>query len=177
MSTSEQSAGTAAATVRDALEAAGIEFEEPTPHTFVAVLPGERKQRTTVSLVIGEHAMTINAFVARRPDENHMAVFRWLLERNRRMYGVAYALDHLGDIYLVGRVSLNAITAEELDRILGSVLENADGSFNTLLEMGFASAIAREWQWRVSRGESLANLEAFRHLMEPAHAASDEPQP
>jgi hypothetical protein len=56
---------------------------------------------------------------------------------------------------------------DELDRILGSVLEYADGSFNTILEMGFASAIRREWEWRTSRGESTANLEAFRHLAEP----------
>jgi len=157
---------TAADVVRASLVEAGLDFEEVAEGSYVAVLPGERKQRTTVSLVVGEHALTINAFVARRPDENHMAVFRWLLERNRRTYGVAYALDHLGDIYLVGRVSLGAVTRDEVDRILGSVLENADGSFNTLLEMGFPTAIRREWQWRVDRGESLANLEAFRHMIE-----------
>ena len=50
---------------------------------------------------------------------------------------------------------------------MGSVLEYADGSFNTILELGFASAIRREWQWRVSRGESTANLAAFAHLADP----------
>jgi hypothetical protein len=163
----------AADCVRAALTDSGLEFEEVTAGSFVAVLPGERKQRTTVSLVVGEHAMTVNAFVARRPDENHMAVYRWLLERNRRTYGVAYALDHLGDIYLVGRISLDAVTRDEVDRILGSVLENADGSFNTLLEMGFPTAIRREWQWRTDRGESLANLEAFRRLVEGDPDAGD----
>jgi hypothetical protein len=94
-------------------------------------------------------------------------VHRWLLEQNRRMYAVAFAIDHLGDIYLVGRVPLAAITQDELDRLMGSVLEYADGSFNTILELGFASAIRREWQWRVSRGESTANLAAFAHLADP----------
>lgn len=154
-----------ASVIRETLIAGGIEFEEVSAGTFVVVLPGERKQRTTVSMVVGEHAVTINAFVARRPDENHMAVYRWLLERNRRMYAVSYALDHLGDIYLVGRVSLAAVTPEEVDLILGSILESADGSFNILLEMGFPTAIRREWEWRVARGESLHNLEAFRHMM------------
>jgi hypothetical protein len=46
-------------------------------------------------------------------------------------------------------------------------LEAADGDFNTLLEIGFATSIKREWDWRVSRGESLANLQAFKHLVEP----------
>jgi hypothetical protein len=35
------------------------------------------------------------------------------------------------------------------------------------LEIGFAGSIKREWDWRVSRGESLANLQAFKHLVEP----------
>jgi hypothetical protein len=157
---------TVADVVRDHLQANDIEFEEAPAGTFVAVLPGVYKLRTTVSLAIGEHSLTINAFVARHPDENADAVHRWLLERNLRMFGVAYAVDHLGDIYLSGRLPLHAVTSDELDRVLGSVLEYADGSFNTILEMGFASAIRREWQWRVTRGESTANLEAFRHLAE-----------
>ena len=149
------------------LEASGLEWEQAVPGTFVVTLPGERKLLTTTSLTIGEHALTINAFVARHPDENTEAVHRWLLEQNRRMYAVAFAIDHLGDIYLVGRVPLAAITQDELDRLMGSVLEYADGSFNTILELGFASAIRREWQWRVSRGESTANLAAFAHLADP----------
>ena len=58
------------------------------------MLPGERKQKTTCSLVVGEHALTVQAFVARHVDENAEAVYRWLLERNLRMYGVSFAVDH-----------------------------------------------------------------------------------
>ncbi len=133
----------------------------------MVTLPGTRKQKTTCSLVVGEHALTVQAFVARHVDENAEAVYRWLLERNLRMYGVSFAIDQLGDIYLAGRLPLSSLDEEELDRILGSVLEYADGSFNTILELGFTSAIKREWEWRISRGESTANLEAFRHLAEP----------
>jgi hypothetical protein len=32
--------------------------------------------------------------------------------------------------------------------------------------LGFASSIKREWDWRVSRGESLANLKPFEHLID-----------
>ena len=35
-----------------------------------------------------------------------------------------------------------------------------------LLVMGFITSMHKEWEWRVSRGESLRNLEAFRHLLE-----------
>ncbi|MFM7144847.1 MAG: hypothetical protein ACKOW5_00740, partial [Actinomycetales bacterium] len=65
--------------------------------------------------------------------------------------------------------------AAELDRLLGCLLEYSDGSFNTLLEMGFTDAIRREWQWRISRGESTANLASFAHLMNQATSGEGPP--
>jgi hypothetical protein len=149
-----------------ALTEAGVAFEQPKDHVFVVTLIGVRKLKTTLSLAIGTQSVSINAFVARRPDENHEDVYRWLLERNRRMYLVAFSIDHLGDIYLTGKIPLSAVTPEVVDQILGVVLEYSDSSFNTILELGFATAIKREWQWRTERGESTENLEAFRHLAE-----------
>lgn len=81
---------------------------------------------------------------------------------------MSYAIDQLGDIYLVGKLPLAAVIPEEVDRLLGTVLENADGSFNTLLEMGFATAIRKEYAWRTARGESTRNLEAFSNLTRDA---------
>ncbi|MDQ3628492.1 MAG: YbjN domain-containing protein [Actinomycetota bacterium] len=126
------------------------------------VLPGERKLQTTCRFEVGAHTVAVHAFVARNPDENHAAVYRWLLERNLRMYAVAFAVDAAGDIYLDGRLPLHAVTPHEVDRLLGAVLTYADESFNTILELGFATSIRREWDWRRSRGESTRNLEAFR---------------
>jgi hypothetical protein len=108
----------------------------------------------------------VHAFVARNPDENHEVVYRWLLERNLKMYAVSFAVDSAGDIYLDGRLPLHAVTAEEVDRLLGAVLTYADESFNTILELGFASSIRKEWNWRVARGESTRNLDAFRGWLE-----------
>lgn len=133
---------------------------------LVLELPGEHKLKTTVLLTVGPYGVRLEAFVCRRPDEAHEAVYRFLLKRNRRLYGIAYTIDNVGDIYLVGRISGDAISADELDRVLGQVLEAADGDFNTLLEIGFVTSIRREWAWRVSRGESLRNLLAFEHLID-----------
>lgn len=133
---------------------------------LIVELPGERKLTTNTLLSIGEHSVRVEAFVCRQPDENHQGVYRFLLKRNRRLYGVAYTLDNTGDIYLVGRMALESVTADELDRVLGQVLEAVDTDFNTLLELGFKSSIQKEWAWRVSRGESLKNLQAFEHLID-----------
>jgi hypothetical protein len=147
-----------------ALDEAGHEYVRHGQDAFEVELPGERKLKTACRLEVGRHALGVHAFVARQPDENHEAVYRWMLERNLKLYGVAFAVDSAGDIYLDGRMPLEAVTAEELDRVLGSVLSYADESFNTILELGFASSIRKEWRWRESRGESTRNLDAFRHL-------------
>ncbi|MDZ7578890.1 MAG: YbjN domain-containing protein [Candidatus Nanopelagicales bacterium] len=150
--------------IREYLSDAGLSSEEPTSGHFVVVLEGETKLRTTVSLVAGTHSVGVNAFVARRPDENHAEVYKWLLERNLKMFQIAYCLDREGDIYLAGRIPVAAVTEELLDQILGAVLTHADGDFNTILELGFARAITEEWRWRLARGESTRNLEGFSHL-------------
>jgi hypothetical protein len=152
--------------VRDALHAAGLAAEEPKRGTFLVDLPGEHKLATPCQLVVGDHTLAVHAFVCRNPDENHERVYRWLLNRNLRLYGVAFAVDASGDIYLDGRLPLAAVTVAELDRVLGSVLTYADESFNPILELGFATSIRREWRWRISRGESTRNLEPFRDWLE-----------
>lgn len=152
------------------LTSAGIEWEHGARGSVVAILPGEKKLRTTCALTMGDLALTVNAFVARRPDENHEAVYRWLLEQNRRTYAVAFSLDSVGDIYLTGRTPLHAITEKEIDRILGCVLEYSDGAFNTILELGFASSIRKEFAWRTAQGLPTDNLSAFAHLLEMPQA-------
>jgi hypothetical protein len=142
---------------------------EPTgDHSYAVTLPGTHKLTTVCNLIVGEHALRIEAFVMRAPDERHEKLWAWLLRRNARKYGVAFAIDAAGDVYLAGRIGLAAVTADELDRLLGAVLTYADESFDVMLEIGFSSAIRREWAWRTSRGESTANLAAFRHLADPA---------
>jgi hypothetical protein len=143
---------------------------------LIVELPGERKLKTNTILTIGEHSVRVEAFVCRKPDENHEGVYRFLLKRNRRLYGVAYTLDNVGDIYLVGRMSLGSVDADEIDRVLGQVLEAVDSDFNTLLELGFRSSIQKEWAWRVSRGESLKNLAAFEHLIDDEPDGQDDQQ-
>ncbi|MFC0448785.1 YbjN domain-containing protein [Rhodococcus jostii] len=156
--------------IESALTEREMDFTRKDSTHFVVALPGERKLETTTLLTVGTHGLRVEAFVCRKPDENFEGVYKYLLRRNRRLYSVAYTIDKIGDIYLVGQVAGHAVTPDELDRILGQVLEAADGDFNTLLELGFAGSIKREWEWRVSRGESLANLKPFEHLIDDSQA-------
>jgi hypothetical protein len=153
--------------VREFLDEAEIPWEPGRrAGEFVVTLPGEKKLTTVCSVVVGEQSLSISAFVVRNPDENHESVYAYLLRRNLRLPGLAYAIDKSGDVYVTGRVPLQGVSAAYLDQIFGIVLDAADGAFNELLAMGFLESMKKEWAWRTSRGESTRNLDAFRHLLE-----------
>jgi len=158
---------TPAEVIEAALDEGGIEYEKHEPDSFFVKLPGTHKLATYCWLVVGRHALLVEAFVCRKPDENEAEFGRWLLRRNARMYAVAFSMDASGDVYLVGRLPLAGLDAAEVDRLLGSVLQYSDESFDTLLEIGFAGSIRREWEWRQKRGESTANLAAFARFADP----------
>jgi len=155
------------ATVRAYLDDAGIEWElGGRPGELVVTLPGEKKLRTVASLLVRERYTSVSAFVVRNPDENHEEFYRHLLRRNLRMPGLAYAIDTSGDVYVKGEIPTAAVDAAYLDQLLGVVLDAADTPFNELLVLGFLTSMRKEWAWRISRGESTRNLDAFRHLLE-----------
>jgi len=153
--------------IRTGLTEAELDFAEPQPEQFFVKLPGTHKLFTNCWLIVGEHGLLVEAFVCRKPDENHQELYAFLLRRNAKMFAVSFSIDAAGDIYLVGRIPLAAVTPEDLDRLLGAVLQYADESFDTMLEIGFISSIRREWAWREKRGESTANLQAFARFAAP----------
>jgi hypothetical protein len=156
-----------AGVIEAALRSLELGFEQPRPGAFLVKLEGQHKLATMTWLVVGEHSLGVEAFFCRQPDENHEAFYRFLLERNGRMYGVHFTLDEMGDVYLTGRLPLSSVSADDIDRLLGCVLSYSDENFDAALELGFGSAIRREWAWRVKRGESLANLQAFARFADP----------
>lgn len=165
----------ALAAVRRTLEDADLEHEGGARDgELVVTLPGEKKLKTVVSLVVGEQALSVSAFVIRNADENHEEFYRHLLRRNLRIPLLAYSIDASGDVYVGGRIPLRAVTEELVDQVLGMVLDAADAPFNELLLLGFRSSMQKEWDWRVSRGESLRNLEAFRSVLEHTDGSTPE---
>ncbi len=161
-----------AGVIRATLDEREIAYEQVGESAYVVRLEGAHRLLTAARLVVGDQSLLIEAFFVRKPDENAEEFYRFLLERNGRMYGVHYAIDARGDVYLIGRLPLLAVTPEEIDRLLGCVLTYADETFDAALEIGFADSIRREWQWRMSNGESVDNLRAFARIAEPAETSS-----
>ena len=152
--------------VTEYLASQGLQFELAGEKTVVVSLPGINKQFVNVAMTVGDTIFKIESFVARNPDENHKEVYRWILEQNRKLLVINYCLDHLGDIYLSGTLPISTVDLVQIDQLLGVMLSTSDNSFNVLLELGFRSAIQKEWAWRTSKGMDMANLQAFAHLFE-----------
>jgi hypothetical protein len=97
-----------------------------------------------------------------------------VLERNLKLYGVAFAVDHSAtSTWTAGAAARDH--PDEVDRLLGAVLDYADSSFNTILQLGFATSIRKEYEWRLSRGESTRNLDAFKGGWSPIVCGYDLP--
>jgi hypothetical protein len=101
-----------------------------------------------VHLVVGDRTLRVESFIMRAPEEQHARLYHDLLLRQASSYVLRFTLDEHGDLFLVGQVPLRAVTREEVDRVLGSLLELADGAYLPSVETGFASSLAAERAWR-----------------------------
>jgi Putative bacterial sensory transduction regulator len=131
--------------VLDELE---LSYERVEEGAFLVKLEGEHKLATMTWLVVQDFSLLVEAFFMRKPAENEGGTYGFLLGRNARTYAVHFSIDRLGDIYLTGRLPLAAVSADEIDRVLGSVRTYADENFDPALLLGFKGAIERERTWR-----------------------------
>jgi hypothetical protein len=112
---------------------AGVEAEELGDGRWFLRLAGERKLGIGVHLAVGDRTLRVESFFMLR-----------------------FTLDEAGDLFLVGQVPLRAVTPEEVDRVVGSVLDLADAAYLPAVEIGFASSIAAEKAWRARLAEGSA---------------------
>ena len=77
----------------EALAELCVEFECHERDAFLVALPGERRHRTLVWLVLGRYELLVESFICRAPDENVAQVHGYLLKRNAQLRSVAYAVD------------------------------------------------------------------------------------
>ncbi|MBA2730579.1 MAG: YbjN domain-containing protein [Euzebyaceae bacterium] len=119
---------------------------------WFTLLHGERKRTIPVYLELGAHNLVLESFFMATPDERRDEVYGYLLQRNLRSYLLRFALHDAGDVLLVGVLPRHAVTADELDRVLGQLLTVADESYWQAIRLGFGGYIEREQAWRARAG-------------------------
>lgn len=148
--------------IRKFAEDNSIDFEVLDEENTVCTVAGTNRQKITFVISIGQYSLSVESFVARRPEDNREQVFEWLLEQNQKLRLSRFTLDSLGDIYLQSNLPVRLLNEEILDSVIGEIVATTDRSFNAILQMGFSGAIERERAWRTSRGLDTSNLDHLR---------------
>jgi hypothetical protein len=108
------------------------------PQWYVRML-GEDKEFTTVWLTLGQRTLRYETYVMPAPEEHVEQVLELLLRRNDQLVGVHFSIGAEDAVYLRGELFNTAVTARELDRVLGTIYTAVEASFSTLVRLGFAS--------------------------------------
>jgi hypothetical protein len=77
-------------------------------------------------------------FLPAPEDETRLpALHAWLLRRNHGLYGARFSVGPDGDVYLTGRVAIEHLTTEELDRIIGVLFELTERWFQAAVSIAY----------------------------------------
>lgn len=92
---------------------------------------------TTVWFGVGQRTVSIEAYVLPRPAQRAEEVYRQALTRNAGTRRMAFALDRLGDLIIVGKIALEHLTDDEMELCLGEVYDLVEVSFSALVRAAF----------------------------------------
>jgi hypothetical protein len=100
---------------------------------------GEEKDVFTIWFHLRQRTLHYETYVMPAPEENHGAFFEHLLRRNLKLYGAAFAIGDEDAIFLVGQLGNDAVTHDELDRVLGSLYAWVEQFFRPAMRLGYAT--------------------------------------
>jgi hypothetical protein len=119
-------------------------WERVRPNFFYVRIPGSARSWIPFEIDVGERSVKVTSHVIIEPDENHKEVYELLLRHNHRASGSYFSIDGKeGVICLVNRISLAGFDELKLDEVVGSMIEETETTFRTILGLGFASRLKR----------------------------------
>jgi hypothetical protein len=118
---------------------AAVDRGEPGQRRWYVRLRGEQKDTFTIWFTLRQRTLHYETYVMPAPEENHQEFYEHLLRRNLKLYGAAFAIGEEDAVFLVGQLANEAVTDDELDRVLGSLYAWVEQFFRPALRIGFAS--------------------------------------
>lgn len=100
---------------------------------------GEEKDVFTIWFHLRQRSLHYETYVMPAPEENAGRLYEHLLRRNLKLYGAAFAIGDEDAVFLVGQLANEAVTDDELDRILGSLYAWVEQFFRPAMRIGFAT--------------------------------------
>jgi hypothetical protein len=116
-----------------------VDHADGDEHRWYVRLRGDEKEHITVWLTLGQRTLRYEAYVMPAPQENIAQVYELALRRNEKLIGAHFAIGVEDALFLRGELPVAAVSAAEVDRVVGSIYAYAEQSFPTLIRLGFAS--------------------------------------
>ncbi len=117
----------------------GAVDRDPDGRRWFIRLLGEEKDFTTIWLTLAQRTLQYETYVMPAPEENHAALYEFLLRRNEKLYGLAFCIGAEDAVYLRGQLGVHAFGRGDLDRILGSMFVTVERFFRPAMRIGYAS--------------------------------------
>ncbi len=95
------------------------------------------RDATTIYFDLHQRTLRYEVYFLPDPARAPPGALRFLLQRNHSMYGARFSIGPDGDVYLVGRVALEHLTVDELDRIIGVLYELTERWFQPVVQLAY----------------------------------------
>ena len=97
------------------------------------------RDATTIYFDLHQRTLRYEVYFLPAPEDEARlpALHAWLLRRNHDLYGARFSLGPDGDIYLTGRVALEHLSTEELDRIIGVLFDLTERWFQAVVSLAY----------------------------------------
>ncbi|MFZ4583680.1 MAG: YbjN domain-containing protein [Acidimicrobiia bacterium] len=97
----------------------------------------EGRDAATIYFDLHERTLRFELYFLPDSERNHEALWGWLLRRNHTMARARFSLGPDGDVYLTGRVALEHLSEEELDRVIGELYETTELWFQSAAAIAY----------------------------------------
>jgi hypothetical protein len=108
------------------------------PRWYVRLV-GEEKDFITVWLTLGQRTLRYETYVLPDPPEHRDEILELLLRRNDSIVGAHFSIGEEDAVYLRGEIPDSCVTADELDRVVGTIYTTVEANFRALVRLAFAS--------------------------------------
>jgi Putative bacterial sensory transduction regulator len=113
-----------------------VEYDPEIPRWYVR-FGCDGRDAATIYFDLHQRTLRYEVYFMPDPPTNQLELYRFLLARNHQNYGAHFSIGPDGDVYLVGRVLLEHLDVDELDRIIGVLYELVERWFQPAIRIGF----------------------------------------
>jgi hypothetical protein len=115
-----------------------VEYDASIPRWYVR-FGCDGRDAATIYFDFHQRTLRYEVYFLPLPPEHHLELYEFLLRRNHTMYGARFSLGPDGDVYLVGRLALEHLSVEELDRIIGVLYELTERWFQPVVKLAYGA--------------------------------------